>query len=109
MRRRSGLSQDIAGSIVSVTQIGYGTGLFFLVPIADLVENRRLVLTLLGLTILGLLGVATSISVGVFFVASFLIGVCATGAQVLLPFDSSFGCQRSERGRVTGKVMAWAY
>jgi predicted MFS family arabinose efflux permease len=100
-----GVSRDIAGSIVSVTQIGYGTGLFFLVPIADLVENRRLVLTLLGLTILGLLGVATSISVGVFFVASFLIGVCATGAQVLLPFVAHL-VPEVRRGRVTGKVMA---
>ena len=43
------ISPGIAGSIVSVAQIGYGTGLFLLVPVADLVENKRLVLTLMGL------------------------------------------------------------
>jgi predicted MFS family arabinose efflux permease len=100
-----GVSPDIAGSVVSVTQIGYGTGLFLLVPIADLVENRRLVLILLSLTVLGLLGVATSSSAGVFFVASFLIGVCATGAQVLLPFVAHL-VPEARRGRVTGKIMA---
>jgi predicted MFS family arabinose efflux permease len=100
-----GVSPDIAGSIVSVTQIGYGAGLFLLVPIADLVENRKLVLTLLGLTILSLLGVATSVNIGGFFVASFLIGVCATGAQVLLPFVAHL-VPEVRRGRVTGKVMA---
>lgn len=100
-----GISSDVAGSVVSVTQIGYGTGLFFLVPIADLVENRRLVLTLLGLTIVGLLAVGTSASVGVFFVAAFLVGLCATGAQVLLPFVA-YLVPEERRGRVVGKVMA---
>lgn len=42
------ISPDVAGSIVSVAQIGYGMGLFLLVPAADLVENKRLVLTLMG-------------------------------------------------------------
>src|SRR5262245_52279357 len=31
------ISPDVAGSIVSITQIGYGIGLFFLVSLADLV------------------------------------------------------------------------
>jgi hypothetical protein len=95
----------MAGAIVSVTQIVHGTGLFLLVPIADLVENRKLVLTPLGLTILSLLGVATFVNIGVFFVASFLIGVCATGTQVLLPFVAHL-VPEVRRGRVTGKIMA---
>ncbi|HVY15395.1 MAG TPA: MFS transporter, partial [Rhodopila sp.] len=99
-----GISPDLAGSIVSVTQIGYGTGLFFLVPVADLVENRKLVLSLLSLTVLGLLGVATSTNGTVFFLASFLIGLCASGAQVLLPFVA-YLVPEARRGRVTGKVM----
>ena len=100
-----GVSRDLAGAIVSVTQIGYGTGLFLLVPISDLVENRRLVLILMSLTILGLLAVATSSNAAVFFIASFLIGVCATGAQVLLPFVA-YLVPEARRGRVTGNVMA---
>ncbi len=39
-----GLSAQSASVIVSLTQIGYAVGLFFLVPLADLHENRRLLL-----------------------------------------------------------------
>ncbi|MDE1996885.1 MAG: MFS transporter, partial [Rhizobiaceae bacterium] len=40
-----GISDRLAGSITSITQIGYGAGLFFLVSLGDIIENRRLVLT----------------------------------------------------------------
>ena len=96
---------NIAGSVVSVAQIGYGTGLFFLVPAADLLENKRLVLTLMGLTVLGLVGLATSGSALTFFIASFLIGLCATGAQVLLPFAAHL-IPEARRGQVVGNIMA---
>src|SRR5512147_306026 len=39
-----GISPDLSGSLVSITQIGYGAGLFLLVSLADLIENRRLVI-----------------------------------------------------------------
>jgi MFS family permease len=39
-----GLAPQAAGLIMTMTQIGYGLGLFFVVPLADRVENRRLVL-----------------------------------------------------------------
>ena len=99
------ISPDLAGSIVSVAQIGYGTGLFFLVPAADLIENKRLVLTLMGLTVLGLIALATSGSALTFFIASYLLGLCATAAQVLLPFAAHL-IPEERRGRVVGNIMA---
>ena len=99
------ISPSVAGSVVSVAQIGYGTGLFFLVPAADLIENKRLVLTLMGLTVLGLVGLATSSGALTFFVASFLIGLCATGAQVLLPFAAHL-IPEERRGQLVGNIMA---
>src|SRR3954463_3111389 len=39
-----GLSHEAAGLIVTMTQIGYGVGLLFIVPLGDLVENRTLML-----------------------------------------------------------------
>jgi predicted MFS family arabinose efflux permease len=100
-----GISPDLAGSIVSVTQIGYGCGLFFLVSLADLVDNRRLVLGMMAFTIIGLVGAATSTGVVTFFASSLLLGLCSTGAQVLLPFIAHL-VPEARRGRVLGNVMA---
>ena len=63
-----GITGDLAGALVSTTQIGYGIGLFFLVSLADRIENKRLTLTLLAITLFGLLGMAVSTSVVPFFV-----------------------------------------
>ncbi|QEX20173.1 MFS transporter [Hypericibacter adhaerens] len=99
------ISADLAGSVVSISQIGYGIGLFFLVSLADLVENRRLVLGTLTLTIVGSVAAATATSAPVFFAASLLTGLCSTGAQVLLPFIAHLAPE-ARRGRVVGSVMA---
>ena len=45
---------------MTATQVGFGTGLLLVVPFGDLVENRRLVLILTGLTAVALLGAALS-------------------------------------------------
>lgn len=100
-----GINVDMAGALVSTTQIGYGVGLFFLVSLADRLENKRLVLTTLTITMLGLIGMALSTSVIPFFLCSFLIGVCSTGAQVLIPFIAH-RVPIERRGRVVGNVMA---
>lgn len=100
-----GVSPDFAGVIVSTTQIGYGVGLFFLVSLADLVENKRLVLTTVLLTTLGLIGIVFSHAAPPLLLACFVIGIASTGAQVLIPFMAHLAPDE-RRGRVVGKVMA---
>lgn len=39
----TGLSSAAAGLIVTLTQIGYVIGLLFIVPLSDILENKRLV------------------------------------------------------------------
>jgi predicted MFS family arabinose efflux permease len=95
----------MAGFIVTVTQLGYGAGLLFLVSLADLVENRRLVLLTLAGTALGLAGAALSGSAMTFLLSSFIIGFFACGAQVLVPFASHL-VPAASRGRTIGNVMA---
>ncbi|TJX00884.1 MFS transporter, partial [Neisseria gonorrhoeae] len=40
-----GLQPEHAGLLVTMTQLGYGAGLLLIVPLGDLIENRRLVTT----------------------------------------------------------------
>lgn len=96
---------SLGGTLVSVTQIGYGVGLFFLVSLADRLESKRLVLLMFtGLT-LALVVVASATGAALFFLASFVIGVMATGAQVLIPFASHL-VPEAQRGRTVGNIMA---
>jgi predicted MFS family arabinose efflux permease len=100
-----GLHAGLAGLIVSLTQLGYGAGLLFLVPLSDIIENRRLVIWALGAVVLGLLGIALSGSAATFMVSSFVVGVSAVATQILVPFASHLAPEAS-RGKVVGNVMS---
>ncbi len=100
-----GVSQDFAGVIVSLTQVGYGLGLILLVPLADIVENRILTLTTLGLATMSLLAAAVAKSAVIFLLAALAIGIFSSGAQVLVPFITHF-VPANRRGRTVGLVMA---
>jgi predicted MFS family arabinose efflux permease len=100
-----GLPAGAAGLIVTLTQIGYGAGLLFVVPMGDLFENRRLVITLLALLVVAL-GVAVTASQAItFLAASLMIGFTAVAVQVLVPYASHMAPE-AIRGRVVGNVMS---
>jgi len=100
-----GVTPELAGSLVSVTQVGYGLGLFLLVPLADLVENRALVLVTMAGAVAGLFGVASAHSGAVFFLSSFVLGLCSSAGQVLM-LNIAHLTPLQRRGRVVGGVMA---
>ncbi len=94
-----------AGLIMTLTQTGYGAGLLLLVPLSDVIENRRLAVALmLGLAI-ALAAVSRAPSSLPFLGASFAVGVLAAATQILLPFASHLAPE-ARRGRVVGQVMA---
>lgn len=101
----TGLSPGAAGLIVTLTQIGYGLGLLFIVPMGDLVENRRLVLTGLVFTCLGLVGAALAANATQLLASMLVIGLSAVGAQVLVPYAAHFSLPQT-RGRAVGNVMS---
>ncbi|NVM86686.1 putative MFS family arabinose efflux permease [Variovorax sp. SG517] len=99
------LHAGLAGLIMTLTQLGYGAGLLLLVPLADVVENRRLIVGALFGAVIGLVGIALSNSAVTFLAASFVVGTCAVAAQVLLPFASHLAPEAT-RGKVVGNIMA---
>ena len=100
-----GLSANSTGLIVTLTQIGYVVGLLFVVPMGDIVENKRLIVISLLLTAVALAITALSKQAFPFLAASFVIGVGSVAAQVLVPF-ASYLAPESSRGRVVGNVMS---
>ncbi|MBI6752326.1 MFS transporter [Pseudomonas syringae] len=99
-----GLSSTAASLIVSLTQIGYALGLFFLVPLGDLLENRRLMLVTTVVAILSLLGAAFAEQPNVFLLVSLLVGFSSVSVQMLIPLAAHLAPEES-RGRVVGGIM----
>ncbi|MGZ3305741.1 MAG: MFS transporter [Asticcacaulis sp.] len=98
------LSDHAASAIVSLTQLGYVAGLLFVVPLADLVENKRLILVSIGLALVSLILSALAKTGAAFLGLSFLIGVTAVAVQILVPFAAHLATDET-RGRVVGNVM----
>ncbi len=99
-----GISTHGASLIVSLTQVGYALGLFFLVPLADLLENRRLMLATLGVSVLALVGMALADAPAVLLLVSALIGFSSVSVQMLIPLAAHLAPEES-RGRVVGGIM----
>ncbi|UZS70861.1 MFS transporter [Pseudomonas syringae] len=99
-----GLSSTAASLIVSLTQIGYALGLFFLVPLGDLLENRRLMLVTTVVAILSLLGAAFAEQPNMFLLVSLLVGFSSVSVQMLIPLAAHLAPEES-RGRVVGGIM----
>ncbi|PLQ00757.1 MFS transporter [Cupriavidus pauculus] len=99
-----GLSTQSASVIVSLTQIGYAIGLFFLVPLADLLENRRLLMVSGVAAAASLVGAALSSQPGVFLLVSLLLGLSSVSVQILIPLAAHLAPE-ALRGRTVGTIM----
>ena len=99
-----GLSTASAGGIVIAAQLSYGAGLLLLAPLGDLFEQRRLIVTMIGISTLGLLISAFSPSLPWLLLGTTLTGLFSVVAQVLVPMAAGLS-EPGERGRVVGTLM----
>jgi predicted MFS family arabinose efflux permease len=100
-----GMPPAAAGLIVTLTQIGYGLGLLLIVPLGDLIENRRLIVGILGIGTAALLAAALSTHPAPFLVAALFIGIGSVSVQVLVPFAAHLAPPHMI-GRVVGNVIS---
>lgn len=94
-----------ASLIVSLTQIGYAMGLLLLVPLGDLVENRKLLVVTVLVAIPPLLLAGLAWNGAVMLAVAFLIGLTSVAAQMLPPLATHLTSE-SARGRVVGTVIS---
>ncbi|MEU3655299.1 MFS transporter [Streptomyces sp. NPDC032161] len=94
-----------AGLIVTAAQAGYALGLILLVPLGDVLERRRLAVSLFALTALFLLLTAAAPGGPLLIAGTLLVALTSVGAQVVVPFAATLAAP-AERGRVVGVVMS---
>jgi predicted MFS family arabinose efflux permease len=100
-----GLPPEATGLVVTATQAGFGIGLLFVVPLGDLIENRRLVLILICIAGVALLTAALSSEPLTYLLAAGFVGLGSVAVQVLVPFAAHLAPEQV-RGRVVGNVMS---
>jgi predicted MFS family arabinose efflux permease len=100
-----GMPAAAAGLVVTLTQVGYGLGLLFVIPLGDYIENRALVLGAVGLSALSMLGAALSPSATLFLMCALLTGIGSVAVQVLVLYAAHMA-HDGIRGRVVGNVMS---
>jgi predicted MFS family arabinose efflux permease len=100
-----GLATGAAGLIVTMSQVGYGLGLFFVVPLGDLVENRKLALLSVALSAVALACAAFAPSAGVFLTCAALVGLGSVAVQILIPLAAHLAPD-AKRGQVVGTVSS---
>ena len=99
------LTGGTASLIVSLTQIGYAFGLFFLVPLGDLLENRKLMIITALVSIASLSAAAFTHQAGWFLAISLLVGFSSVAVQILIPLAAHLAPDES-RGKVVGTIMS---
>ncbi len=103
--RTFGLSVTGAGALAMLIQIGTALGQFSFVPLGDVMERRRLTLTLVLVAASALAVITLAPNLAVLAVACFVLGTTAATVHVLIPFAAHLAPEES-RGRVIGRIFS---
>jgi predicted MFS family arabinose efflux permease len=99
-----GVSTGTAGSLVTLTQIGYAVGIVLIVPLGDTTNRRRLIPLMLVLSAVALVACAVAPSFTALLVAVAVLGLTTVAGQIVIPLAGDLA-NDSSRGRVVGTVM----
>ncbi|RFZ86126.1 MFS transporter [Mucilaginibacter terrenus] len=105
MARTFKVSSGEVGQVSMLTQVGYALGMFFVVPLADMVKRKRLMIIDFAFVVAALLLTATASSIHVLIGSAFLIGCTSIIPQLLVPMAAHLA-KPEERGKKIGFIMS---
>lgn len=99
------VSTSSIGSVTMLTQVGYALGLLFIVPLGDVLNKRRLIISMAALSSLSLLGAFFAPNFQLFILAAFIIGLLSVVPQIIIPYGAVLAGPE-KRGQVMGKLLS---
>lgn len=99
------LSVEKAGKVTYLTQIGYALGLLFIVPLGDILERKKQILTCTLATSIFLFLASVAPTFTMLEVCCVCIGIFSVVPQLVLPFAALLASEE-QRGKVIGIVMS---
>lgn len=97
------VNESKAGSIAMLSQIGYGLGLFFLIPLGDKTDKKKLIISLLLALCVTLWFMTFSQSITQVWILSVAIGILSVSVQVIIPMAASL--DKANRGKTIGHIF----
>jgi len=92
------------GNLPTFSQIGYGLGLFFVSPLGDKMDRKKLLLLSHLCLALCLLGLSIVENLYVLYALSLLTGLFAVSAQIVIPMAAAMSGK--EKGKVVGSIFS---
>ncbi len=85
-------------------QIGYASGILFVVPLGDLLYRKKIILFNFAILVACLLIIAVTANLPLILVASFISGICSVTPQIFIPIASQYSAQHN-KSRNVGIVL----
>ncbi len=105
IKRSLGATEVETNLITVITQIGYALGLLFIVPMADMVSRRRIIVTCMIIGALMALAIAVSPNISLVWIASIVLGACSVVPQIFVPMAGLFS-RPADKSRNMGFVLS---
>ncbi|MCI8211689.1 MFS transporter [Pseudomonas sp. S25] len=105
MAQSLGVEPGMIGIVVTATQIGYGVGLIFIVPLGDLLNRKTLILTQVLLSAVSLVVVGAAQQWSDLLGAMISVGLMAVVVQVVVAYVAALSTP-SRRGQAVGTVTS---
>ena len=100
-----GATAESLSALPAVTQIGFAIGLLVVLPLADMLERKKLVLVTVLIAMAALVGQALAPSLLWLLIAGFFVGAASVAPQVLSPFAAALAPPGRE-GQASGIVLS---
>lgn len=105
MAESLGVTSGVIGFVVTATQTGYALGLLLIVPLGDILNRKRMILSQLLLSAFALVAVGTAQAWLILLGAMIVVGLTAVVVQVVVAFAASHATP-SQRGQTIGTVTS---
>lgn len=99
------ISHSTIGIVITITQVCYALGLLLFVPLGDLLNQKRLIIVQMLLSVFALIVIGIAPSSTILFIGMALVGLLATVTQTLVAYASILA-NPAERGRIVGFVTS---
>lgn len=105
MAQSLGVASATIGMVVTATQVGYALGLLLIVPLGDLLNRKKLILTLVLLSAVALAAAGAAQQWLALLAAMVLVGLLAVVVQVLVAYAAAL-VTPAQRGQAVGTLTS---